>query len=134
VALRIVPALAGWSVAAAALALALALAAWAVVLPLGLRTLRRRRRGRDAALLLAHQPRSAPAAAEAGFELQRSGHTHGGQFLPWTCFVRLQQPFTAGLHRLGRLRVHVSRGTGYWGPPKRFGAPSEITRIRLLAA
>jgi predicted MPP superfamily phosphohydrolase len=132
VALRIVPALAGWSVAAAALALAPA--AWAVVLPLGLRTLRRRRRGRDAALLLAHQPRSAPAAAEAGFELQRSGHTHGGQFLPWTCFVRLQQPFTAGLHRLGRLRVHVSRGTGYWGPPKRFGAPSEITRIRLLAA
>lgn len=131
-ALRIVPALAGWSVAAAALALAPA--AWAVVLPLGLRTLRRRRRGRDAALLLAHQPRSAPAAAEAGFELQRSGHTHGGQFLPWTCFVRLQQPFTAGLHRLGRLRVHVSRGTGYWGPPKRFGAPSEITRIRLLAA
>jgi predicted MPP superfamily phosphohydrolase len=132
VALRIVPALAGWSVAAAALALAPA--AWAVGLPLGLRTLRRRRRGRDAALLLAHQPRSAPAAAEAGFELQRSGHTHGGQFLPWTCFVRLQQPFTAGLHRLGRLRVHVSRGTGYWGPPKRFGAPSEITRIRLLAA
>jgi predicted MPP superfamily phosphohydrolase len=132
VALRIVPALAGWSVAAAALALAPA--AWAVVLPLGLRTLRRRRRGRDAGLLLAHQPRSAPAAAEAGFELQRSGHTHGGQFLPWTCFVRLQQPFTAGLHRLGRLRVHVSRGTGYWGPPKRFGAPSEITRIRLLAA
>jgi hypothetical protein len=85
-------------------------------------------------ILLAHQPRSAPAAAEAGFDLQLSGHTHGGQFLPWTFFVRLQQPFTAGLHRLGRLRVYVSRGTGYWGPPKRFGAPSEITRVRLVAA
>jgi predicted MPP superfamily phosphohydrolase len=85
-------------------------------------------------ILLAHQPRSAPAAAQAGFDLQLSGHTHGGQFLPWTFFVRLQQPFTAGLHRLGRLRVYVSRGTGYWGPPKRFGAPSEITRIRLVAA
>lgn len=90
---------------------------------------------RDAAVrvLLAHQPRSAPAAEAAGFDLQLSGHTHGGQFLPWTWFVRFQQPFTAGLHRLGRLRVYVSRGTGYWGPPKRIGAPSEITRVRLVA-
>ena len=89
----------------------------------------------DAALkvLLAHQPRSAPAAAQAGFDLQLSGHTHGGQFLPWNFFVRFQQPFTAGLHQLGRLTVYVSRGTGYWGPPKRFGAPSEITRIRLVS-
>ena len=85
-------------------------------------------------VLLAHQPRSAPAAAEAGFDLQLSGHTHGGQFLPWTFFVQFQQPFTAGLHRVGALRVYVSRGTGYWGPPNRFGAPSEITRIRLVTA
>jgi predicted MPP superfamily phosphohydrolase len=85
-------------------------------------------------VLLAHQPRSALAAEPAGFTLQISGHTHGGQFLPWNFFVRLQQPFTAGLHRLGRLWVYTSRGTGYWGPPKRLGAPSEITRIRLTAA
>ncbi len=85
-------------------------------------------------VLLAHQPRSAFAAARAGFHLQLSGHTHGGQFLPWNFFVRLQQPFTAGLHRLHDLWVYVSRGTGYWGPPKRLGAPSEITRLRLVAA
>lgn len=85
-------------------------------------------------ILLAHQPRSALAAATAGFDLQLSGHTHGGQFWPWNFFVPLQQPFTAGLHRLGRLLVYTSRGTGYWGPPKRFGAPSEITLLRLLAA
>lgn len=83
-------------------------------------------------VLLAHQPRSAPAAAEAGIDLQLSGHTHGGQFWPWMYFVPLQQPFVHGLHRLGRLAIYVSRGTGYWGPPKRFGAPSEITRIRLV--
>jgi predicted MPP superfamily phosphohydrolase len=90
----------------------------------------------DAAVkvLLAHQPRTAPAAEKAGFDLQLSGHTHGGQFLPWVFLVRLQQPFTAGLHRLGRLWVYVSRGTGYWGPPKRLGAPSEITRLRLVVA
>jgi predicted MPP superfamily phosphohydrolase len=88
-------------------------------------------------LLLAHQPRSAFAAKGLGFDLQLSGHTHGGQFVPWIWFVRLQQPFTAGLHRLGGLDglwVYVSRGTGYWGPPKRFGAPSEITLLRLKAA
>ena len=90
----------------------------------------------DAALrvLLAHQPRSAQAAERAGFDLQLSGHTHGGQFFPWVYLVRFQQPFTAGLHRLGRLWVYVSRGTGYWGPPKRLGAPSEITRLRLVPA
>ncbi len=85
-------------------------------------------------VLLAHQPRSAAAAAEAGFDLQLSGHTHGGQFYPWNLFVRFQQPFTAGLHRLKNLWVYTSRGTGYWGPPKRFGAPSEITCLRLVAA
>jgi predicted MPP superfamily phosphohydrolase len=85
-------------------------------------------------ILLAHQPRSAFEAAEAGFDLQLSGHTHGGQFWPWNLFVRLQQPFTAGLHRVGRLWVYTSRGTGYWGPPKRFGAPSEVTRLRLVGA
>ena len=83
-------------------------------------------------VLLAHQPRSAPAAVAAGFDLQISGHTHGGQFLPWNFFVRLQQPFTAGLHRVKNMLVYVSRGTGYWGPPKRFGAPSEITLLRLV--
>ena len=85
-------------------------------------------------VLLAHQPRSAAAAEQAGFDLQLSGHTHGGQFWPWNHFVRLQQPFTAGLHRWRRMWVYTSRGTGYWGPPKRFGAPSEITLLRLVRA
>jgi predicted MPP superfamily phosphohydrolase len=90
----------------------------------------------DAAVrvLLAHQPRSAMAAAEAGFTLQLSGHTHGGQFLPWNFFVRLQQPFVAGLVKFNGLWVYTSRGTGYWGPPKRLGAPSEITLVRLVAS
>ncbi|HZH08467.1 MAG TPA: metallophosphoesterase, partial [Lautropia sp.] len=85
-------------------------------------------------ILLAHQPRSAAAAADAGFDLQLSGHTHGGQFLPWNWFVRFQQPYTAGLDRLRSMWVYTSRGTGYWGPPMRLGAPSEITRIRLVRA
>jgi len=85
-------------------------------------------------VLLAHQPRSAPVAAAAGYQLQLSGHTHGGQFFPWNLFVPMQQPFTAGLHRLHDMWIYVSRGTGYWGPPKRFGAPSEITLLTLVPA
>ena len=84
-------------------------------------------------VLLAHQPRSAAAAAAAGFHLQLSGHTHVRQFLPWNSFVRLQQPFTAGLNRWQDLWVYTSRGTGYWGLWKRLGAPSEITHLRLVA-
>jgi hypothetical protein len=84
-------------------------------------------------VLLAHQPRTVHAAADAGFDLQLSGHTHGGQFLPWNWFVPMQQPYTAGLHRHGKAWIYISRGTGYWGPPLRFGAPSEITLLRLVA-
>ena len=85
-------------------------------------------------VLLAHQPRSAQAASSAGFDLQLSGHTHGGQFWPWNHFVKFQQPFTAGLNKLKNLWVYTNSGTGYWGPPKRFGVPSEITHLRLVTA
>lgn len=88
----------------------------------------------DVRVLLAHQPRSAFAARDAGFDLQLSGHTHGGQFFPFNLLVRLFQPFVAGLHRLEAMWLYVSRGTGYWGPPLRLGAPSEITLIELVAA
>jgi predicted MPP superfamily phosphohydrolase len=85
-----------------------------------------------AKILLAHQPKSAIAAEAAGYDLQLSGHTHGGQFWPWNLLVRYFQPFTAGLHRLKNLWVYVNRGTGYWGPPTRFGVPPEITLLRLV--
>lgn len=90
--------------------------------------------GLAARILLAHQPRTALEAVDAGYDLQISGHTHGGQFFPWNLFVPLQQPYVAGLKKLRQLWVYTSRGTGYWGPPIRFGAPSEITRIRLIPA
>ena len=85
-------------------------------------------------VLLAHQPKSAFAASREGFDLQLSGHTHGGQYFPFNLLVRLFQPFVAGLHRLEKMWLYVSRGTGYWGPPIRLGAPSEITLIRPVRA
>lgn len=88
----------------------------------------------DVRVLLAHQPQSAYAARAAGFDLQLSGHTHGGQFFPFNLLVRLFQPFVAGLHRLEEMWLYVSRGTGYWGPPLRLGAPAEITLLELVTA
>ncbi|HTJ37458.1 MAG TPA: metallophosphoesterase, partial [Dactylosporangium sp.] len=91
---------------------------------------------RDAAvkLLLAHHPRSAEAAADAGFDLQLSGHTHGGQIWPFHYLVRVDQPVVQGLTRHGeRTQLFTSRGTGFWGPPFRVFAPSEITLITMRA-
>ncbi|HXT96208.1 MAG TPA: metallophosphoesterase [Polyangia bacterium] len=84
-------------------------------------------------VLLAHQPRTLLDAEPFGVGLQLSGHTHGGQMWPFNFIVQLQQPFIAGLHRRGGTQIYVSRGTGYWGPPMRLGAPAEITEIRLLS-
>jgi len=84
-------------------------------------------------VLLAHQPRQFPAAAAAGVGLQLSGHTHGGQIVPWNLFVRLQQPHVAGLTRRGDAQLYTSRGTGFWGPPLRVGAPPEITLLILVS-
>jgi predicted MPP superfamily phosphohydrolase len=86
----------------------------------------------DFRLLLAHNPRLAPLGARAGFDLQLSGHTHAGQFFPWTLAVRLvHAPHVAGLSREGAMRVYVSAGTGTWGPPVRFGTSPELTLLTL---
>jgi uncharacterized protein len=82
-------------------------------------------------LLLAHQPSQVTAAAAAGVALQLSGHTHGGQIWPFHFLVRTNQPVLAGLSRHGGTQLYVSRGTGFWGPPLRVFAPSEITVVTL---
>ena len=85
-------------------------------------------------LLLAHQPKQIDAAVEHGIDLQISGHTHGGQIWPFNFLVRLDQPTVAGLTRHGpRTQLYTSRGTGFWGPPFRVFAPSEITLLTLRA-
>jgi len=86
-------------------------------------------------LLLAHNPKIAPQAEQAGFDLQLSGHTHAGQFFPWTFVIHfVHGPHAAGLSRRGRLWVYVSAGTGTWGPPVRLGTRPELTLLRIVAA
>ncbi|WP_119157133.1 metallophosphoesterase [Caldimonas tepidiphila] len=86
-------------------------------------------------LLLAHNPQLAPLGERAGFDLQLSGHTHAGQFFPWTLAVRwVHMPHVAGLSRQGRMWVYVNPGTGSWGPPVRFGTTPELTLLELVRA
>lgn len=83
-------------------------------------------------LLVAHQPKYVGQAAAAGIDLQVSGHTHGGQIWPFNFLVRIDQPVVHGLSRHGeRTQLYTSRGAGFWGPPFRVFAPSEITLLTL---
>jgi predicted MPP superfamily phosphohydrolase len=85
-------------------------------------------------VLLAHQPVQAHEAARYGVDLQLSGHTHGGQMVPFNLLVRLDQPIVSGLGRVDGMPVYVTNGAGFWGPPVRVGAHPDITLIELRAA
>jgi uncharacterized protein len=86
-------------------------------------------------LLLAHQPKQISQAVSAGVDLQLSGHTHGGQIWPFRYLVRLDQPVVAGLSKHGdRTQLYTSRGSGFWGPPFRIFAPSEITVLTVKSS
>jgi predicted MPP superfamily phosphohydrolase len=90
--------------------------------------------GRDASrpvVLLAHQPVQAREAAKFGVDLQLSGHTHGGQMVPWSLVVRLEQPLISGLGTIDGTKVYVTNGAGFWGPPVRVGAPPQVTLVEL---
>lgn len=93
----------------------------------------RGRRPDRGAVLLAHQPANWREAAQAGMGLQLSGHTHGGQFFPFTLAVSAIWEHEAGLYQEGGRSLYVSRGTGFWGPPLRVGSPPEIVKVTLLA-
>lgn len=83
-----------------------------------------------ASILLTHSPDHLPIAAEEKIGLQLSGHTHAGQFFPFTWFTsRIYGPFVYGLKRLGDLLVYTSCGAGTWGPPMRVGTSPEIVLI-----
>lgn len=88
-----------------------------------------------AKVLLAHQPRTLLHTDGLDLDLVLMGHTHGGQFFPWNLVATIGQPFIKGLNKFGEQTwAYVSKGTGYWGPPVRVGARSEITVLTLKKA
>ncbi|WP_446220851.1 metallophosphoesterase [Micromonospora sp. IBHARD004] len=84
-------------------------------------------------VLLAHQPVAAVEAAKFGVDLQLSGHTHGGQMVPFNYLVKLQQPVVSGLGEVDGTKVYVTNGAGFWGPPVRVGAGPQVTLVELRA-
>jgi hypothetical protein len=83
-------------------------------------------------LMLAHQPRSAPDVVKVAPDLVLSGHTHGGQFIPWSFVVPYFHPVLTGFNYYEGIPFYVNRGSGYWGPPLRSGSEPEVTMIRLM--
>jgi uncharacterized protein len=85
-------------------------------------------------VLLRHVPADIAVAAQAGFSLQLSGHTHNGQIWPLSYLVRLAFPYRVGLHQHESMALYISPGTGSWGPPLRLGSRSEVTVLHLVPA
>lgn len=83
-------------------------------------------------IVLSHQPKSILRFEGRRCDLMLSGHTHGGQIFPFGLIAKMDQPYIAGLHQHNaEQQIFVSRGTGYWGPPIRVLAPSEISQITI---
>ncbi len=86
-------------------------------------------------IVLAHQPSACFDCARAGFDLQLSGHTHAGQFFPFSLLVKFAHPYVKGLNlhqeNHHKMWVYVNQATGYWGPPNRFAIPAEITVLEF---
>jgi uncharacterized protein len=85
-----------------------------------------------ASVLLTHAPDQVAVAEAAGIGLQVSGHTHLGQFVPYTWIAtRIYRQFVYGLNRVGRMLVYTSSGAGTWGPPLRVGSSPEIVLMEF---
>ena len=85
-----------------------------------------------ASILLTHAPDHPEIAEAAGVSLQLSGHTHLGQFIPWSWFARrIYRQFVYGLSRIGKMQVFTSSGAGTWGPPLRLGSNPEIVVLQF---
>jgi predicted MPP superfamily phosphohydrolase len=85
-----------------------------------------------ASILLTHAPDYPEIAEAAGVSLQLSGHTHVGQFIPWSWMARrIYRQFVYGLSRIGKMQVFTSSGAGTWGPPLRLGSNPEIVVLEF---
>jgi predicted MPP superfamily phosphohydrolase len=85
-----------------------------------------------ASILLTHAPDHPEVAEAAGISLQLSGHTHLGQFIPWSWMARrIYRQFVYGLSRIGKMQVFTSSGAGTWGPPLRLGSNPEIVVLEF---
>lgn len=84
-------------------------------------------------MLISHQPQSGLGASTLGVQLHVAGHTHAGQYFPFTLLIHAFQPLVEGLYERGGMSIYVTPGTGFWGPPNRLGARGRIVLLTLAA-
>ena len=82
-------------------------------------------------IVAVHEPAAIAETQRRGASLQLSGHTHGGQIFPLHLLARLEQGYLEGLYTVGGAVMHVSPGTGFWGPPMRLGSRAELSVLVL---
>lgn len=86
----------------------------------------------DYSIMLAHQPKSIELSVTMGIDLQLSGHTHSGQYWPFTEVVKVLQKYPKGLYQVEQSQLYVNIGTGFWGPPLRLASTNEITLLTFV--
>ncbi len=77
-----------------------------------------------------HDPKNNVILQNQGVDLIVSGHTHGGQFWPFTTVVkRIFKDYYHGIVNVGNTSSITTFGAGTWGPPVRIGTSAEIISI-----
>lgn len=84
-------------------------------------------------ILLSHSPKVIDSLEAGQYDLQLSGHTHGGQIFPFNFAAQAANGYLAGMYNVHGDKLYITRGAGYWGPPMRILAPSDITLITFKA-
>ena len=87
----------------------------------------------EPSIFISHQPKDYKIAVDSNANLFLCGHTHGGQIYPFHYFVRLVQPFLAGVFYKKNTAIYVNKGIGTWGVNFRYKASSEITIVKLIS-
>lgn len=83
-------------------------------------------------ILMYHTPVEWDMARAHGVDLMLSGHTHNGQIFPFTILVRFAFKYVRGLFMEEGKYLHVTPGTGTWGPPMRLGSKNQVTLLKLV--
>ena len=86
----------------------------------------------EPSIFISHQPKDYKIAIDSKANLFLCGHTHGGQIYPFHYFVRIVQPFLAGLFYKKNTAIYVNKGLGTWGINLRYKANAEITILKLI--
>lgn len=83
-------------------------------------------------ILLSHSPADFNEVDKTRFDIQFSGHTHGGQIFPFQYITKKANAgYLEGLYKTENADLFVMHGAGYWGPPMRIGAAPDIAVLTL---